>query len=278
VISVEPLGNDTAEWDHFVSRAPAATFCHLAPWRAVMSDVLKHECRYLIARSDAGAVEGVLPLVRVRSRLLGHYLISMPFLNYGGAVGSPAAREALMKRAVGDARRLGVDLLELRTREAAESDLQLVERKITVLLPLPDSADALWQAFPSKLRSQIRRPQKDGMTARFGPDQLEPFYEVFARNMRDLGTPVLPRAFFEGILQVLPEQVTFGAVYAGERPVAGGCGFVLRDEFELTWASSLREFNRSAPNMLLYWSLMQRAIEQGLGTFNFGRYITQECV
>jgi hypothetical protein len=43
------------------------------------------------------------------------------------------------------------------------------------------------------------------------------------------------------------------------------------DEFELTWASSLREYNREAPNMLLYWSLMERAVNEGIKTFNFGR-------
>ena len=40
------------------------------------------------------------------------------------------------------------------------------------------------------------------MEVRFGNDQLLGFYEVFARNMRDLGTPVLPRAFFERIVEV----------------------------------------------------------------------------
>jgi hypothetical protein len=39
----------------------------------------------------------------------------------------------------------------------------------------------------------------------------------------------------------------------------------------MTWASALSEYNRIAPNMLLYWSFMERAIEQGLGLFNFGR-------
>jgi len=53
--------------------------------------------------------------------------------------------------------------------------------------------------------------------------------------------------------------------------VAGGCGFVWREEFELTWASSLLEYKREAPNMLLYWSLIERMIERGLRSFNFGR-------
>jgi hypothetical protein len=53
--------------------------------------------------------------------------------------------------------------------------------------------------------------------------------------------------------------------------VAAGCGFRFRDEFEMTWASSLREFNAVAPNMLLYWRFMERTISAGARVFNFGR-------
>ena len=144
-------------------------------------------------------------------------------------------------------------------------------RKITVLRELPASVEALSKSFPSKLRSQIRRPIKEGLIVRFGLDQREPFYEVFARTMRDLGTPVLPRALFERIAAAFPDLVTFGVVYRGNQPLAGGCGFVWRDEFEMTWAGSLREASRLAANMLLYWSFMERAIARGLRMFNFGR-------
>jgi hypothetical protein len=39
----------------------------------------------------------------------------------------------------------------------------------------------------------------------------------------------------------------------------------------MAWASALVEFKRIAPNMLLYWSFMERAIGEGLTLFNFGR-------
>jgi len=106
---------------------------------------------------------------------------------------------------------------------------------------------------------------------RFGLDQQEPFYGVFARTMRDLGTPVLPRALFERIAATFPHLVVFGAVYRGDEPLAAGCGFVWRDEFEMTWAGSLRESRRLSANMLLYWSFMEQMIARGVRLFNFGR-------
>lgn len=272
IASVHTFSGEDAEWNAWVRDAPGSTFCHLAGWREVMRDVLGHEPVYTVATDPDGAWSGVLPMVSVRSRLFGRYLLSMPFLNYGGPLGSSAARQRLAEHAVEEARSRRVGLLELRSRTRVLGDLPVSERKVTVTLPLPATTEALWSdTFRAKLRSQIRRPMKAGMTTRFGADQLEPFYEVFTRNMRDLGTPVLPRAFFERIARVLGDQVEFCTVWLGDQPVASGCGFVWNDEFEITWASSLREHNRSAPNMLLYCAFMERMIEREVKVFNFGR-------
>jgi FemAB-related protein (PEP-CTERM system-associated) len=197
----------------------------------------------------------------------------MPYLNYGGALGEEEARRALAERALDEARRSGARRLELRDRHAAASarGLAPAREKVTVLLDLPPDPEALFQRFRSKLRSQLRRPLKEGMETRFGPDQREAFYDVFRRNMRDLGTPVLPARLFQLMAAAFPGRIDFAVVRHAGKPVAAGCGFHHRDEFEMTWASSLRELNRLAPNMLLDWSTMERCIELGRTTFNFGR-------
>jgi FemAB-related protein (PEP-CTERM system-associated) len=273
LISARDTGMTAEEWDSFASSRSDSTFCHLHGWSTVMEKALGHECPYLAAADGTGAVRAILPLVRVRSALFGHYLVSMPFLNYGGALGTTEATRFLHDEATALAARSGADLLELRTRVDVDApSLTTNTRKVTILLDLPDDAERFWkEGLGAKVRSQVRRPQKEGMVARFGVGERDPFYEVFARNMRDLGTPVLAKAFFEQIAAVLPDSVEFGAVYLGDTPVAAGCGFVWKDEFEMTWASSLREFNRRAPNMLLYWSFMERMIQRGLKVFNFGR-------
>lgn len=268
-LAVATYDGDGQDWDTWVRSAPDASFCHLAAWRAVMQDALGQRPLYRLIVDVDGRWHGILPAVHVRGRIFGSYLVSMPFLNYGGPLGTHAARRLLMGRALEDATRLGVDMLELRCRGNPEPEAHA--RKVTVTLPLPPSSDDLFAGFPSKLRSQIRRPMKAGHEVRFGPSQREPFYEVFSHNMRDLGTPVLPRRFFEQLSEHLSDQVVFGVVHRQGRPVAGGCGFIWREEFEMTWASSLREFNREAPNMLLYWSFMERMAQAGIRRFNFGR-------
>src|SRR5690606_2765312 len=126
-----------------------------------------------------------------------------------------------------EAERMGVDLLELRSRTPVSAELAVSDRKITVLKPLPESAEGLWEkGLKAKVRSQVRRPMKEGLEARFGHELVGPFYEVFSVTMRDLGTPVLPRRFFEAVAEHLADHVTFCVVERDGRAIAGGCGFL----------------------------------------------------
>ena len=271
-LQVGPFAGEPTEWDALVHANPNWTHFHLYGWRSVIEDVFGHECLYLAARDAAGQLAGVLPLVRVKSLVFGHYLVSMPFLNYGGPLGSDEAVRALAEHAVAIARRDGAKLLEFRSRTPLPLDLPVSHRKITVVLDLPAGRpEQLWKNLDAKVRSQVRRPQKEGVTVRFGRDQVGPFFDVFARHMRDLGTPTQPRRLFERIAEQFPDDAWFGCAYLGDRAIAGGCGFRWNGEFEMTWASALREFNRIAPNMLVYWAFLERAAQERLTLFNFGR-------
>ena len=266
------MGGQNERWDSFVTSTPGSTFSHLAGWKEIMTDVLRHECHYLAAVDAAGTWCGVLPLVHVRS-LLGNYLISMPFLNDGGPLGDTAAQQRLVEHAVAEGETKGVSLLELRARFDVHGPVTPSNRKISVHLALPSTVEELWTSIlRTKQRTKIRRAAKEGMVFRHGSGELDGFYDVFARNMRDLGTPVLPRAFFERLALIFGSRVMFAAVYTNDgAPVACACCLRWRNELEVTWGSSLREFNHLSPNMLLYSRLMEEAIREGVEVFNFGR-------
>jgi serine/alanine adding enzyme len=271
-LQVAPFEGAPAEWDAFVRGAAGWTHFHLWGWRRVIERVHRHQCVYLAARDPDGRLVGVLPLVRVRSRLFGHYLVSMPFLNYGGPLGSAGAVQALAAEAVAAAERDGVKLLELRSLEPLPLDLPVSHRKITVVLDVPAGGpEALFEGFKAKLRSQIRRPEKEGVSVRFGWEQVRPFYAVFAHHMRDLGTPTQPERFFDAIADEFGGDAWFGCAYLGAVPIACGAGFRWGGEFEMSWASALVAYNRISPNMALYWGFLERAAREGITRFNFGR-------
>ena len=269
---VEQFSGAGAEWDACVHASPGWTPFQRWGWKSVIEQVFGHECLYLAARGPAGAVDGVLPLVHVKSLIFGDYLVSMPFLNYGGPLGSDAAVQSLVERAVAIARERRVGLLELRSADTLPIDAPISNRKITCVLDLQGNAEAVWEGLNSNVRRKVRRAQKEGFSVTFGgSDQLDAFYEVFSRHMRDLGTPTLPRRFFARLLERFSEDIWIGCAYYRGRPVAGGFGFQWNGELELTWVSALQEYHRSYANMLLYWGFIERAANLGLRAFNFGR-------
>lgn len=263
-------------WTTYVTQHPRATGYHDWAWRAVIERAFGYEPIYISARR-AGRVVGVLPTVLVDSWLFGRALISLPYLNYGGVVADdPAAEQVLFEYGVDIARRKRCQHLELRHLDQRFASAPCKRHKVTMLLPLRGSA-AMWDALDRKVRNQVRKAQKSELTyASGGAELLDQFYAVFARNMRDLGTPVYDRKWFSEILAAFPERARVHVVSLKTTPVAAGFTFETRGTVEIPWASSIRDFNALCPNHLLYWSILADAGDRGCATFDFGRSTPNE--
>jgi serine/alanine adding enzyme len=266
-----------ALWDAFVVEQPAACAFHYAGWPRLIGRAFDHETRMLSA-DDAGAVAGVLPLVIMRSRLFGRFVVSLPFLNAGGLLAAdPDAARVLVDAAIAIARENQADYLEL--RHTARLCPALVERqhKVGMALLLQPTPEQQWGVLDRKVRNQVRKAEKHGLTVSEGGFELiEPFYDVFTRNMRDLGTPVFPLRLFQEVLRTFPGTTRVFCVYRGHQPVAGAVMHRRGDWAEVIWASALRECNPLSANVFLYWSMIRSAIRSGLRTFEFGRCTPNE--
>jgi len=265
--------HDEAMWDHFVLGHPQASGYHTLAWRGVISKVFGHRTYYLMAKDEGGTVQGVLPLVLTKSPMFGCFLTSMAFLNYGGVLADRAdARLALLAASAETAKDVGAAYIELRQTESIETNWLVRSRKVSMRLALPPEYETLLKAYPSKLRSQIRRAQKEGMDVRIGGEELlEDYYRVFARCMRDLGTPVYAKRFFQSIVETFPKEVRLCVVSLKRMPLASGLLYGFRSTLEIPWAASDKRFSRLAPNMLLYSAVLEFACREGFKEFDFGR-------
>ena len=181
-------------------------------------------------------------------------------------------RNFLIQEAIRIAKDLDVDHIEFRQENRLNNGFPVKTHKVSMRLSLPGSIDTVWKSFPSKLRSQIKRSQKEGMVVRTGRhEELDNFYKVFSLCMRNLGTPVYPKHFFRNILDHFPESTWICSVYLGDMPVASGFLAGFKNRLEIPWASSDSRYNRFSPNMLLYWSCLTIACEKGFTEFDFGR-------
>lgn len=260
---------DAGEWDGFAARQAPASGYHVWAWRRVVEEAFGHECVYLVAR-EGSVVVGVLPLVFIRSRLFGRSMTSLPFLNYGGVLAATtAAASALLDAAGTAARSRQCGHVELRHVARRFPALPCRQHKVTMLLEV---APGHWERLDRKVRNQVRKGEKSGLSAtRGGLELVGEFYAVFARNMRDLGTPVYGRRFFEAVLRHLAGRAHLHVVRLGKTPVAAGLTFQSGQVVEVPWASSVRDYNHLCANHLLYWHIIEAAIADGRTTLDFGR-------
>jgi FemAB-related protein (PEP-CTERM system-associated) len=215
-------------------------------------------------------ITGVLPLVEIKSLLFGRTLTSLPFVNFGGVLAvEPEAETALLEAAAALARAHGCRHVELRHVGRHFADLPCKQHKVTMRLPL---GEGMWERIDRKARNQVRKAQKSNLTVERGGAELLPaFYEVFARNMRDLGTPVYSIRFFHEVMQAFPSRTRIIVVRLQGKPVAAGFTYRTGGMTEIPWASSIREFNSLCPNHLLYWHAIETAVSEGVSMFDFGR-------
>jgi serine/alanine adding enzyme len=263
---------DDAAWDAYVAGHPDRCAYHYAGWARVVSVAFAHEAVMLAATTDTRVV-GVLPLIVMRSRLFGRFVVSLPYLNEGGVLADDAiAESALIEKAVEISRDAAADYLELRHTRRHSMNLTDRQHKVAMTLALAESPDRQWQALDRKVRNQVRKGERSGLEVVSGGEELiGSFYEVFARNMRDLGTPVFGVRIFDEALRAFPQHCrVFCARHEGST-VAAAIVHWRGDSLEVIWASALRESNRLSANVFLYWHLVQFAIAQKCTRFEFGR-------
>lgn len=268
--------DDRERWDAFVGAHPTPSYSHLFAWRRVAENAYGRTCVYL-ASTRQSRLTGVLPLVWMPGRLAGNRLVSMPYLDLGGPLATDAeSAEALSRAAVEQAKRLSGGLVELREsalEETHPSSAAHEQMRFRFLLPLPRDEDELWSKIGPKVRNQARKAEKSGLrTERAEPGRLRDFYGVFARNMRDLGSPVHAARFFVEIFEQLGDAARLYLTSGANGDcVAGAIAIACGRELVVPWASSLRSERPRCPNHSLYWRILREAIAEGHQSFDFGR-------
>ncbi len=280
MLNVEVLSSPD-DWNKFLSKVKLDHFAHSWEWRTIIEQSFKHKPYYLAAY-QGDEVEGILPLFSVKSPLFGNSLISVPYLNSGGIVAqSEIAFTSLIARTDELKKSLGVSYVEFRGRQSEKNyigptgfPLPVRTHKVAMRMPLPGTSEELLASFDKKLRAQVKRPEKAGVTVEVTSGSnanISDFYTVFAKNMRDLGTPVYPKKFFELIFEQFPNTARCIVCYLEKVPVAGGVTIGFQESVEIPCASSLREYNSTSANMLLYRTAMEEGIKSGYKYFDFGR-------
>ena len=270
-MDIVELGHQRLEWDTFVRTADEGTPYHLTAWKHAVEDAFGHRSHYLMAR-EGGRVVGVLPLFEIRGLLGGKALISVPYAVYGGICAvSEEARSALAAAAGERARERNARYVELRQRRDLGLGLPTKSLYYTFIRPLAESDEENALAIPRKQRRMTRQGAQHGLRSEVGRDHFDAFYEIYAQSLRNLGTPVFPKALLRGVFEHFGKEADLLSVWKDGRMVAGVISLYYGDQVLPYYGAADRAALAYAVNDFMYWQLMCHATRQGCRVFDFGR-------
>jgi FemAB-related protein (PEP-CTERM system-associated) len=259
-------------WSSFVSAEPRATLFHELAWKTAVEQGYGHRPYYLVA-GRGEVVTGVLPLFQVGGPLTRGALVSVPYGIYGGVVARDGATKAALARAAERLRdHLGARYLELRQRESLDVPFRPLDRYVTFRKALPAREEDVLAGLPRKARAAARQARdRHGLSVADAGDRLDDFYRLYVRSLGRLGSPPYSKRFLQAILDAFAGRAFVLLIRHGRRDVAGVLALRFKDELFAYVSGADERWAHLQTSNFLYLSLMERAVQLGLRTFDFGR-------
>jgi FemAB-related protein (PEP-CTERM system-associated) len=274
-LRVADLQSDAVAIDDYVRAHPLGTPFHLSGWNRAVARGCGQMNEYLVAETD-GAIVGLLPLTVVHSPLFGRALVSSAFAVGGGAIADDeAVAQALIDEAVVMAGRLTCPTVELRggmmSAGAGWHHDDTTYLGFVRDLAADDEAELL--AIPRKQRAEVRRALGFELTVETGSVEADraAHYAVYSESVRNLGTPVFPRALFDAVLDELGDEADILTVRHAGVPIASVLSLYWRGTVMPYWGGGTAAARGLRANDLMYYALMNHARRRGCTRFDFGR-------
>ncbi|MCD2315132.1 FemAB family PEP-CTERM system-associated protein [Sphingomonas sp. IC-11] len=262
-LSVREASGEDARIDAFVTAHPDATPFHLATWLRAVERGCGQRARLLVAERG-GEMVGYLPLTEMRSPLFGQALVSSGFAVAGGVLGEGVEPLAAAARA------LGLPTVELRGGALPADWLVDDETYLGFVKPLAADDEAELNAVPRKQRAELRKALANDLEVVTGGLNLaDEHYRVYAESVRNLGTPVFPRALFREVLKNMDADIL--TVRHHGRAVASVLSLYFNGTVFPYWGGGVEAARRLRANDRMYFALMAHARARGCNRFDFGR-------
>lgn len=259
--------DECARIEDFVAEHGGSVF-HRPLWLQAVQQGTGNRALGLLAMRS-GAITGWLPLSEVHSPVFGRMLASSGFAVDGGPLGLDSA--ALCRAAEELALRLSCPSIELRGGDAPADWALRTDSHCGFVCQLAADDEAQLLAIPRKQRAEVRRGLGYEMQVSVGrsEDDRAAHYAVYAASVRNLGTPVFPRALFDAVLDHLDADI----LTVRHQGVALASVLSLYHDGAVLpyWGGGTAAARHWRANDVMYYALMNHARNRGCSRFDFGR-------
>lgn len=268
--------SEAARIEAFLANQAEVTPFHRPAWLNAVAKGTGN--RALVAGIEkGGSLTALLPLVDVRSRLFGKVLVSCGFGVGGGVLaGTSCEADALYALAEDLAGLRGCTTIELRGGPLPVNRSGWTVRHDTHLgyaAPLATSDEDQLLAIPRKQRAEVRKGLAAPLSVSVGSaaGDRRAHYAVYSESVRNLGTPVFPRALFNAVLDAFGDDADILTVWHDGIPVASVLSLYHRGAVMPYWGGGTRAARGLRANDRMYFELMRHARHRGCNRFDFGR-------
>ncbi len=232
------------------------------------------QCAAGLLAEKGGTITGWLPLTEAHSPLFGRALVSSGFAVGGGVLArGEMTTERLCRAASELAQRRSCTTIELRGG-AFPADWQAITGKHSGFVAdlVADEAAQLY-AIPRKHRAEVRKGLDGELTVTTGTTEADrtAHYAVYAESVRNLGTPVFPRALFDAVLDGFGTDADILTVRHRGHPVASVLSLYHAGVVLPYWGGGTSTARALRANERMYFELMLHARRRGCTQFDFGR-------
>jgi FemAB-related protein (PEP-CTERM system-associated) len=267
---------ELAAIERFVCTHPQGTPFHLPRWLQAVEQGTGNRAMVL-ASERAGELTGVLPLNEIHSPIFGRLLASSGFAVDGGLLLTDGEDGAeLLAAAEHLAASWSCPTIELRGGPVTDTRAGWALRTQShcgFVASLAADDEAQLTAVPRKQRAEVRKSLANDLTVEVGtsPELRDEHYAVYAQSVRNLGTPVFPRALFDAVLNAFGDEADILTVRDQGRAVASVLSLYWRGAVMPYWGGGTWDARRLRANDRMYFELMLHARRRGCDRFDFGR-------
>lgn len=253
---------DRARIDELIAAHAHATPFHTLAWIEAVAKGCGQRAHVLLAE------DGMVPLNEIHSPIFGRALVSSGFAVGGGIIAqSQMTADALGHAAWTMAQRLHCPTLELRGGMLPDQWEQDRQTYLGFARDLAADDEAELLAIPRKQRAEVRKALGNELTVDLGDRAAH--YAVYAESVRNLGTPVFPKALFDAVLDAVDADVL--TVRKDGVPLASVISLYWRGTVMPYWGGGTAAARPTRANDMMYFALMRHARDRGCTRFDFGR-------
>jgi FemAB-related protein (PEP-CTERM system-associated) len=269
------LAAEAGRIDAWVRAQPHGTPFHLPAWLVAIERATGNKAHCLLAENEAGEIVGMVPLHVVGSPLFGRALVSSGFAVGGGILTQSQSIADFLAEAVWDlAAESRCTSAELRGGALPYQHWQKkTDAHANFERELAGDDEAQLLAIPRKQRAEVRKGLDKGLVIETGCGRrdLDWHYRVYSESVRNLGTPVFPRALMAEVLQAFGPDADILTILSDGKPVASVLSLYFNGAVMPYWGGGVWEARALRANDVMYYALMNHARRRGCARFDFGR-------